>query len=285
MTHSNDASPADDSMNAADFNFWCAVNSKPFRLIRHEWPDGSIEWDIEVFPGRPEATIAYGTAQTNEALAAAAAFAFIAGVEWGESFARPDGESWSDDEDEIAAPPPVMAETAVPTPPVPAQTGGVRAPYRLPAVGLLQPPPPKAHVGEDEGALATNARMLETVLRNFKVRGEIMEVHQGPVVTLYEFEPLPGTKSSTVINLADDIARSMRSITTRIAIVPGRSVIGIELPNALRETVYLREILESPAFTEFNGRLPLALGKDIAGEPVVADLARMPHLLIAGTTG
>ncbi|MEO0035554.1 MAG: hypothetical protein RLZZ501_1577 [Pseudomonadota bacterium] len=341
-------SPAqDDSMTAADFNFWCAVNSKPFRLVRHRWPDGSVEWDVEVFPGRPEATVAYGTGQTAESPAAAAAFAFAAGVEWGESFARPAG-GWDDgaEADEAgpeldlpsppvaAAPPIVTPAPAAPAPavaapaavvpppppappPVPPATPLVlsvpRAPvvapdepafapdpvraaviappepepegYLQPDISLLQQPPPRSRVEEDEEALATNARMLETVLRNFKVRGEIMEVRQGPVVTLYEFEPLPGTKSSTVINLADDIARSMSTITTRIAIVPGRSVIGIELPNPIRETVYLREILESPAFLQHSGRLPLALGKDIAGAPVVADLARMPHLLIAGTTG
>jgi DNA segregation ATPase FtsK/SpoIIIE, S-DNA-T family len=281
---------AQDSMSAADFNFWCAVNSKPFRLLRHTWDDGATEWDIEVFPGRPEATTAYGTGQTDETLAAIAAFAFIAGVEWGECFARdqdvPQDElsltapdlPLDDEDEEVEEVPPV---SALPVVVAPRGTG----PYRLPAVDLLQAPPPRTEAVDDEDSLAANARALETVLRNFKVRGEIMEVHQGPVVTLYEFEPLPGTKSSTVINLADDIARSMRSITTRIAIVPGRSVIGIELPNPVREKVYFREILESKAFTEFSGHLPLALGKDIAGEAVVADLARMPHLLIAGTTG
>jgi len=286
---------AEDSMSAADFNFWCAVNSKPFRLVRHTWDDGETEWDIEVFPGRPEATTAYGTGQTDETLAAIAAFAFIAGVEWGECFAR--DQDVPQDELSLTAPdlplddeddeeeeygdvdePPV---SALPVVVVPRGTG----PYRLPSVDLLQAPPPRTEAVDDEESLAVNARALETVLRNFKVRGEIMEVHQGPVVTLYEFEPLPGTKSSTVINLADDIARSMRSITTRIAIVPGRSVIGIELPNPVREKVFFREILESKAFTEFSGHLPLALGKDISGEAVVADLARMPHLLIAGTTG
>jgi len=300
----------DDTMTAADFNFWCAVNSKPFRLMRHRWPDGSVEWDVEVFPGRPEATVAYGTGQTDEAPAAAAAFAFAAGVEWGESFARPAGaDAWDDDSDEDGAAIPPLPLSPRPSPavapPPPAAPALAdesehededededigdapprREGYAPPSINLLQPPPPRNLVEEDEESLAGNARMLETVLRNFKVRGEIMEVRQGPVVTLYEFEPLPGTKSSTVINLADDIARSMSTITTRIAIVPGRSVIGIEMPNPIRETVYLREILESPAFLQHSGRLPLALGKDIAGDPVVADLARMPHLLIAGTTG
>jgi S-DNA-T family DNA segregation ATPase FtsK/SpoIIIE len=289
----NDTS--DEKLSAADFNFWCAVNGKPFRLAKHAWPDGSVEWDIEVFPGRPEATVAYGTAQVDENLAAIAAFAFAAGVEWGEAFAHgaaPEAEEGDGDDrlpgcaedEEEPALPAIQAPQPVPARPTAVAADQPRR-YRLPPVPLLQQPPPCGELEEDEDALAATARALEGVLRNFKVRGEIMEVHQGPVVTLYEFEPMPGTKSSTVINLADDIARSMRCITTRIAVVPGRSVMGIELPNPVRETVYLREILEAPAFQEFSGRLPLALGKDIAGEPVVADLARMPHLLIAGTTG
>jgi len=267
-------SPAqDDSMTAADFNFWCAVNSKPFRLVRHRWPDGSVEWDVEVFPGRPEATVAYGTGQTAESPAAAAAFAFAAGVEWGESFARPIGgwddgaEAPEDLEPLIPVPPvsrPVAAPPVVTPPPAPAPSAPVPPPpapvpppaaivppppaapvpppaapasleppaavapaspdvapppreprivtnarpaavaafpptpsrpalpppeseagdeYLPPAVTLLQQPPPRSRVDEDEGSLASNARMLETVLRNFKVRGEIMEVRQGPVVT------------------------------------------------------------------------------------------------------
>ncbi|MBT6117762.1 MAG: cell division protein FtsK [Rhodospirillaceae bacterium] len=136
----------------------------------------------------------------------------------------------------------------------------------------------------DEEALAQNARLLETVLDDFGVNGEIVKVRPGPVVTLYELEPAPGTKSSRVIGLADDIARSMSAVSARVAVVPGRNAIGIELPNARRETVYLRELLASPAFDKAGG-LPLALGKDIGGEPSMVDLARMPHLLIAGTTG
>jgi S-DNA-T family DNA segregation ATPase FtsK/SpoIIIE len=237
---------SDEKLGAADFNFWCAVNSKPFRLAQHAWPDGSVEWDIEVFPGRPEATVAYGTAQTDENLAAIAAFAFAAGVEWGETFAR--GAETELDEGEERLPgiddePGEVAAPAQVTEPEPRPEGDQPKRYRLPPIPLLQQPPPTGEQEEDEEALAATARALEGVLRNFKVRGEIMEVHQGPVVTLYEFEPMPGTKSSTVINLADDIARSMRCITTRIAVVPGRSVMGIELPNPVRETVYLREIL------------------------------------------
>jgi S-DNA-T family DNA segregation ATPase FtsK/SpoIIIE len=134
-------------------------------------------------------------------------------------------------------------------------------------------------------ALEQNARLLETVLDDFGIKGQIVKVRPGPVVTLYELEPAPGTKTSRVVSLADDIARSMSAVAVRIAVVPGRSVIGIELPNATRETVYLREMLAADDFEKSDGKLIMALGKDIGGAPVLADLARMPHLLIAGTTG
>jgi S-DNA-T family DNA segregation ATPase FtsK/SpoIIIE len=155
----------------------------------------------------------------------------------------------------------------------------------LPAIDLLTRPPIGKTETIDEEALAKNARMLEAVLEDYGVRGEIVQVRPGPVVTLYELEPAPGIKASRVIGLADDIARSMSAISVRVAVVPGRSVIGIELPNTKAETVHLRELLDSPAYEKHGGRLVLALGKDIGGEAVVADLARMPHLLIAGTTG
>ncbi|MGD9614862.1 MAG: DNA translocase FtsK [Alphaproteobacteria bacterium] len=155
----------------------------------------------------------------------------------------------------------------------------------LPSLGLLANAPVGRTETVDEEALARNARMLETVLEDYGVRGQIVQVRPGPVVTLYELEPAPGIKASRVIGLADDIARSMSAISVRVAVVPGRTVIGIELPNRRAETVYLRELLASPAFEKHGGRLVLALGKDISGEPVIADLARMPHLLIAGTTG
>ena len=163
---------------------------------------------------------------------------------------------------------------------------GTGAEFMLPATGLLDPPapPPRAAAVDDE-ALQANARLLESVLGDFGVKGEIIRVSPGPVVTLYELEPAPGTKSSRVIGLADDIARSMSARAARIAVVPGRSVIGIELPNQGREIVALRELLESSAFERDSGQLTLLLGKDIGGTPVLADLARMPHLLIAGTTG
>jgi DNA segregation ATPase FtsK/SpoIIIE, S-DNA-T family len=158
--------------------------------------------------------------------------------------------------------------------------------YQLPSLGLLAEP---AHVGESQTlsdeALEENARMLEAVLADFGVKGRIVAVRPGPVVTLYEFEPAAGVKSSRVISLADDVARSMSAVAARIATIPGRNVIGIELPNAHRETVYLREMLSSHEYEKARAPLTLALGKSIGGEPIVADLAKMPHLLIAGTTG
>ncbi len=161
-----------------------------------------------------------------------------------------------------------------------------KGPIKLPSLDILAEPdhsdlPPEM---SDE-ALEQNARILEGVLEDFGVRGQIINVCPGPVVTLYELEPAPGIKSSRVIGLADDIARSMCAISARVAVVPGRNVIGIELPNPHRETVYLREMLESKSYRNSKLKLPIALGKNIGGEPVFADLARMPHLLIAGTTG
>ncbi len=157
--------------------------------------------------------------------------------------------------------------------------------YELPALGLLaKPAAQKAKVVSDE-QLEQNARMLESVLADFGVKGEIINVRPGPVVTLYELEPAAGVKSSRVIGLSDDIARSMSAVAARVAVVPGRNVIGIELPNIDRETVFIRELLGAAEFENSRGDLTLALGKSIGGEPVYADLARMPHLLIAGTTG
>ncbi len=157
--------------------------------------------------------------------------------------------------------------------------------WRAPPLELLAPPPARVAAGPSEEALQGNARMLEQVLSDYGVNGAISEIRPGPVVTLYELEPAPGTKSSRVISLADDIARSMSVVAVRIATVPGRNVIGIEMPNARRETVFLREMLASDDYARNSGKLPLVLGKDIGGAPVIADLARMPHLLIAGTTG
>jgi DNA segregation ATPase FtsK/SpoIIIE, S-DNA-T family len=158
--------------------------------------------------------------------------------------------------------------------------------FELPPLELLAEPkrPSKVHEISEE-VLEQNARMLEGVLDDFGVKGQIINVRPGPVVTLYELEPAPGIKSSRVISLADDIARSMSAISARVAVVQGRNAIGIELPNAKRETVYLREMLSSETFEKSSHNLALALGKNIGGEPIFADLARMPHLLIAGTTG
>ena len=155
----------------------------------------------------------------------------------------------------------------------------------LPSLELLVKPPAAKAEAINEEALEKNARLLETVLEDFGVRGQIVQVRPGPVVTLYEFEPAPGIKASRIIGLADDIARSMSAISVRVAVVSGRNVIGIELPNRKAETVFLRELLDSPVYEGHPGRLALILGKDISGEPVLADLAKMPHLLIAGTTG
>ncbi len=157
--------------------------------------------------------------------------------------------------------------------------------WKFPSLSLLNEPPKRAAAGPSEEALQANARLLETVLSDYGVQGEIVEIRPGPVVTLYELVPAPGIRSARVIGLADDVARSLSVTAVRIATVPGRNVIGIEVPNSKRETVFLSEILASDEVRHSAGRLSLALGKDIGGKSVVADLARMPHLMIAGTTG
>jgi len=158
--------------------------------------------------------------------------------------------------------------------------------FKLPPLDLLtagHAPDPSERLSQT--ALEQNARLLESVLEDFGIKGEIGEVRPGPVVTLYELEPAPGTKSARVIGLADDIARSMSAISARVAVIPGRNAIGIELPNSRRATVFLRDLLASKEYESSRARLPLTLGKDISGAPVIADLASMPHLLVAGTTG
>jgi DNA segregation ATPase FtsK/SpoIIIE, S-DNA-T family len=157
--------------------------------------------------------------------------------------------------------------------------------YKLPTLDLLSAPPPPVKGAVDKAALERNARLLENVLDDFKVRGRITEVRPGPVVTMYELEPESGVKASRVIALADDIARNMSAISARVATIPGRTVIGIELPNQKRETVALHELVASQTFEDQAAQLPIILGKNIAGDPVIADLAPMPHLLVAGTTG
>jgi S-DNA-T family DNA segregation ATPase FtsK/SpoIIIE len=157
--------------------------------------------------------------------------------------------------------------------------------YMLPSVDLLAPAPDSGRSQIDRAGLERNARLLESVLEDFHVRGDIVEVRPGPVVTMYELEPASGIKASRVIQLADDVARNMSALSARVATIPGRSVIGIELPNPKRESVALSELVGSQAFEDQAMNLPLILGKNIAGDPVIADLAPMPHLLVAGTTG
>lgn len=177
----------------------------------------------------------------------------------------------------------VRPDTFVATPDLTADGGSGE--YVFPPVTLLQEPTVQETAVITQEALEQSAGLLESVLEDFGVRGEIIDVRPGPVVTLYEFEPAPGVKSSRVIGLSDDIARSMSALSARVAVVPGRNVIGIELPNPVRETVYFRELIESENYGETRFKLALCLGKTIGGEPVIAELAKMPHLLVAGTTG
>jgi DNA segregation ATPase FtsK/SpoIIIE, S-DNA-T family len=194
----------------------------------------------------------------------------LAGFDDSDEGMDPDPED--DDED---VPPPVARKKKAAAP----QRRSRKVEFELPSVELLAQP----KAGERKTTISE--AQLEGVLDDFGVKGEIINVRPGPVVTLYELEPAPGIKSSRVIGLADDIARSMSAIACRVAVIPGKNAIGIELPNAKRETVYLRELLDSEDFVESKARLGLCLGKTIGGEPVIADLARMPHLLVAGTTG
>ncbi len=157
--------------------------------------------------------------------------------------------------------------------------------FETPEIGFLSSPKNIIRAQLSDEALEENARMLENVLDDYGVKGQIVSVRPGPVVTMYELEPAPGLKASRVIGLSDDIARSMSALAARVSTVPGRTVIGIELPNENRETVFLREIISSRGYGDGSHGLPLALGKDISGKPEIADLAKMPHLLIAGTTG
>jgi len=219
---------------------------------------------------------------------------------------RPSGILADDDEDdggnwgmtpEIRSPRkvpmPARAVAPQPTPqaarpqPVPQHRGNSRNEgFELPPIELLAEPKAIARDASlSNEALEQNARILEGVLEDFGVKGNIIHVRPGPVVTLYELEPAPGIKSSRVIGLADDIARSMSAIAARVAVVPGRNAIGIELPNKIREMVFFREMIGSRDFDQSKCRLAVALGKTIGGEPVVVDLAKMPHLLVAGTTG
>jgi S-DNA-T family DNA segregation ATPase FtsK/SpoIIIE len=158
--------------------------------------------------------------------------------------------------------------------------------WELPSVDLLQNSPPENTEKQlDRAALRKNAELLQNVLADYNIQGEIVSIHPGPVVTLYELEPAPGTKTARIVSLSDDIARSMSAISVRCSLIPGRNVIGIELPNVDRQTVYMRQLLDSEDVEKSKASLPLVLGKDIGGKPIIADLASMPHLLVAGTTG
>ncbi len=205
------------------------------------------------------------------------------------------------EEDDPVPPPEAEEVPPVPPPPAPEQPAPRRRKrgpaiqqrslplddgYMPPPVELLQLPPPDAERGmPDEETLERNAALLMSVLEDFGIGGEVVATRPGPVVTLYEFEPQAGIKSSRIIGLADDIARYMSAVSVRVALVPGRTVIGIEMPNRIRQTVFMRELIETDAYELANADLPLILGKDIGGAPRIAQLERMPHLLIAGTTG
>jgi S-DNA-T family DNA segregation ATPase FtsK/SpoIIIE len=198
---------------------------------------------------------------------------------------RPDPRTEDEADEELTGAPaprvPRRPKAAAPPKPTRRSAGG----YMLPPLELLSQPSKVGRATVSAETLQENATALEGVLGDFGVRGEIINARPGPVVTLYELEPAPGIKSSRVISLADDIARSMSALSARVAVVSGRNVIGIELPNPTREKVFLRELLASRDYADSAARLPLCLGKSIGGEAVLVDLARMPHLLIAGTTG
>jgi S-DNA-T family DNA segregation ATPase FtsK/SpoIIIE len=195
----------------------------------------------------------------------------------------PQAEEDFDDEEDDEEIPAARAPRKKPAARAPARRTSDK--FELPPVSVLTAPKASDRQPLSKSDLDSNSRALEGVLGDFGVRGEIVKAHPGPVVTLYELEPAPGIKSSRVIGLADDIARSMSALSARVAVVPGRNAIGIELPNPHREKVYLRELLAIKDGNESVAKLPLCLGKNIGGESIIVDLARMPHLLIAGTTG
>ena len=244
------------------------------RLIVRRRVDDTVDWT----PG------AFGDVRVEPRLGGLDDDPWAAGAEdAGEAIGEEDfGEPVETDRISAPAPKPKTGRRAIrETRKSTAKSGFVLPPLAL----LTQPKVDKKATTVSQAALEQNARLLEGVLDDFGVRGEIVNVRPGPVVTLYELEPAPGIKSARVIGLADDIARSMSAISCRVAVIPGKNAIGIELPNAKRETVYLRELLASEDFEQTKARIGLCLGKTIGGEPVIVDLARMPHLLVAGTTG
>ncbi len=200
-------------------------------------------------------------------------------IEDEEDVAADDEEEAEEEEEEEAPVAKAPRKKAAPKP------AAKKDKYDLPSVSMLAAPKAADRQPLSKSELEANSRALEGVLQDFGVRGEIVKANPGPVVTLYELEPAPGIKSSRVIGLSDDIARSMSALSARVAVVPGRNAIGIELPNAHREKVYLRELLVAKEATESVAKLPLCLGKNIGGESIIIDLARTPHMLIAGTTG
>jgi len=209
----------------------------------------------------------------------------ITGPEEDEDFYDDSAEDFDAEEDDEAAQPAIPVQRAAPRKPARKAATARKGGYELPPLSILAAPRASDRFAPSDELIETTAKTLEGVLQDFGVRGEIINARSGPVVTLYELEPAPGIKSSRVIGLADDIARSMSAISARVAVVSGRNAIGIELPNDRREKVSFREMLAASDYTESQAKLPLCLGKTIGGEPVVVDLARMPHLLIAGTTG
>ncbi len=230
-------------------------------------------------PGEDEPPITFDTATEKQSRRIAERFA--------PPGARPQPGPRLEREPSLAPEPaPRLEPEPQPAPPPPRRRAPRPHGFQRPSLDILRRPPPSKQGAEiNHAVMRGNARLLEDVLADFGVKGEIKDIRPGPVVTLYELVPARGTKSARVIALADDIARSMSAASARIAVVPGRNAIGIELPNARRESVFLRELLETEPFVASEAHLPITLGKSIAGEPIVVDLARMPHLLIAGTTG
>ncbi|MEP3051870.1 MAG: DNA translocase FtsK 4TM domain-containing protein [Erythrobacter sp.] len=229
---------------------------------------------IPGLPLRPALAFPGGDSQDEKVAAKPAAKAKAAAIK-----AKPDPEPRRAPEITDPSAPPKRANMAK------TKQRDMFAAYDLPSLDLLADPPTDGAPKLDKLALERNARLLENVLDDFNVKGEITAVRTGPVVTMYELEPAPGIKASRVVGLAEDIARNMSAISARVSPIPGKTVMGIELPNADRQMVMLRELADCADFAESKGSLPIILGKDIAGEPIVADLAAMPHLLVAGTTG
>jgi len=253
--------------------------------------DGLMRRRMRRIARREEAPRAEPALNTPRAEPAERVEPFFEGMSARPSSAAPRADAsqiWAAHERAHAAPEPAPApERPRPQPAqeAPRQPSRARG-FTLPPVNLLSPPTgPSAQQAMSDEALTASAEHLEGTLRDFGVKGEITDVHPGPVITLYELRPARGTKSSRVIGLSDDIARSMGAVSARVSVIPGRDALGIELPNETRETVFLRALLEAADYRNSQAKLPLALGKTIAGAPVIVDLARMPHLLVAGTTG